>query len=127
MAATTYGTIGKYGIGDISGTGLYASSLSMAVTVQTATYGDHVGDIKALALYGEQAEISLTGVTTSNSTAGQGAIATVLTLTNNTDIYAGADTAASSFAITSITLGRTNTDFQTGDISAIGFPGVTVS
>ena len=126
MAATTYGTVGKYGLTDESSNGLYAQSLSCAVTVQQQTYGDHVGDIKALALYAEQAEISLSGVVTVANTVGQGAIASVLSIAN-TDIYGGADTTASSFAVTSLTLNRFNTDFSTGDCSAIGFPGVTVS
>ena len=125
MAALSYGTIGQYGTDDESSNGLYCASASVSISTQQATYPDHLGDVKGLTLYGEQAEMSLSGVTTSNTTAGQNAVATALTSVNEVSLTSGADTAVSEFWITSINLSRTNTDFMTGDISAIGFPGIS--
>lgn len=125
MAATTYGNGGKFGITDESAKGLYAASLSLAVTTEQAFCKNHQGEDVGMALFNEAAEISMSGVTTAANTTSQ-TIKAALDIAN-TDIYGGADTSVSTFAVTAITMTRTNSDFQTGDVTAIGRPGITVS
>jgi hypothetical protein len=125
MAATTYGSGGKYGITDESSKGLYAASLSLAVTTEQAFVKNHQGEDVGMTFFNEAAEITLSGVTTAANTTSQ-TIKAALDIAN-TDIYGGADTSVSTFAVSAITLTRTNSDYMTGDVTAIGRPGVTVS
>ncbi len=124
MAATTYGTFGKYGLTSEAAKGLYASSLTCSVSTEQAWVKNHEGEDVGASVFNQSAEISLQGVTVNAATTGQ-SIAGVLSIAN-TDIF-GTDTAASTFFVSGLTLSRTNSDFETGDVTAMGRPGITVS
>ena len=124
MAATTYGSFGKHGITSESAKGLYAASLTATVTTEQAFVKNHEGEDVGMTIFNEACEINLQGVTVNAATTSQ-SIAGVLDIAN-TDIY-GTDTAVSTFAVTGITLGRLNSEAETGDVTAIGRPGITVA
>lgn len=124
MGATTWGTFGKYGLTSEQPKGLYGGSLTCSITTEQAFVKNHQGEDVGMSIFNQAAEISLQGVTVNTATTSQ-AVATVLDIAN-TDIY-GTDTSVATFAVIGITLGRTNSDFETGDVTAIGRPGITVS
>ena len=83
--ATTYGSLGFFGLASEEAKGLYAANATAAVSTQTAILPDHQGDAGALAIFGEQCEINLQGVTVNAGATGQ-TIAGVLDIAN-TAIY----------------------------------------
>lgn len=121
MAATTYGSLGKYGLSTEAAKGLYAGSMSVSVNVDTATVPNHEGEIIGASFFNENAEISLSGVTVNAATTSQ-TIKSALDIAN-TDAY-GTDTSVTNFYVNGLTISRTNNDFETGDVSAIGWAGV---
>jgi len=124
MAATTYGSFGKYGLTSEAAKGLYAASLTCTISSEQAWVKNHEGEDVGVSNFNESAEISLQGVTVNAASTGQ-SLSGVLDIAN-TDIY-GTDTTASTFFVSGLTLSRTNTDFETGDVTAMGRPGITVS
>lgn len=124
MAATVHGNFGKYGITDESAKGLYAASLSVSVTTEQAWVKNHQGEDIGVSVFNEAAEISAQGVTVNAATTSQ-SIAGLLDIAN-TDIF-GTDTSVSTFFVSGINLNRVNTDAETGDVTAMGRPGITVS
>ena len=121
MAATTYGSLGKYGLTSEAAKGLYAGSLTASFSEDIAEVPNHEGETIGAAFYNEKAEISLQGVTVNAATTSQ-SLSVALDIAN-TDVY-GTDSAVTNFYVNQITISRTNNDFETGDVTAMGWAGV---
>lgn len=124
MAATIYGGIGKYGLtSELSGNAIYVGSMTYNISTEQAFIKDHQGEDQAFSIYNEASEISMSGVTAAAGTI-TSTVAGVLALANtDIDVMSGAST----YAVTAMNFNRTNTDFETGEMTAIGRPAVTVA
>ncbi len=120
MAATKYGTGGKYGISDESGKGLFIQSLSVSANEQVVEVANHIGETVGAVYYNSSATITGSGACYTANTQGQtlGGILDVA----STAIY-GTDTPVSKFFVDSVDLTDSNTDFQQGSFTAQGWVG----
>ena len=121
MAATTYGTFGLYGVEDEALKGLYASSVTGSYSVDNATATNHEGEVIAASFFNESAELSVSGVTVTVATTTQ-VLAAAIDIAN-TAIF-GTDSGVTNFYVNSINIGRTDSEFETGDCTAMGWIGV---
>ena len=124
MAATKYGTGGKYGITNESSKGLYIQSLGLSATEQVVELPDHIGEVTGVVYYNSSATITGSGATVTANTQGQtlGGILDVA----STAIF-GTDSPVTKFYIDSVDLTDSNTDFQQGSFTGQGWAGVTAS
>jgi hypothetical protein len=128
MAATTFGS-GTYGITSEAGTKgteahLYIGSLSLEASVEEAFLTNHEGEDVGVSLYNESATINADGYTVTAEEPGQD-LATLMTIAGDA-IYSLA-TSVATFYVNSVSVTRSNTDFQQGSFTATGRPGITVS
>jgi len=122
MAASTFGTIGFYGLASEQAKGLYAASMSVNIGVDEVEVPNHQGETIAYIQLNQKADISLSGVTTNAATTSQ-AIAAVLD-TANTAMY-GTDTSVTVFIVNGINLTRTAKGVEEGEVMAKGWTTMT--
>ena len=125
MAATVFGTIGKFGITAETSVGLHATSLTVEATSEQLFVPNHIGQDIAVAIFNEGANLSLSGATIAAGKPG-GLVAAVFA-TANTDMVTSNSTAVTKFYVTGNTLTRVAKDVEQGDVSAVGRVGITAS
>jgi hypothetical protein len=114
MPATTIGTSGVV-FGLTSETGGVVQSFSETRNVEKAEVRNQTGEVTGLAFYNPTDTYSINLITTAANTATAGASITI----------SNAASSGGSTRIDSITVNRTNTGFNTVDISATRYPSVT--
>ena len=124
MAATKYGSGGKYGITSEQGKGLFAQSIGMSANEQIAEVQDHIGETVGAVYYNSSSTITASGATVGANTQGQ-TLGGILDIAS-TAIF-GTDTPVTKYYVDSVDLTDNNTDFQTGSFTAQGWAGVTAS
>ncbi len=125
MAATKYGN-GNYGITSEASKGFYAQSLSLSVSEDVTECPDHLGETTGIIMSNQKGTISGNGATVSANDTGQ-TIGGILSI-NSTALYGVADTTGiTKWYCESVEVSNSNTDFQQGSFSAVGFINVTAA
>ena len=135
MAATVFGTA-RFGVVDDSAvTDLHVASLSYTYASEQARGKDSQGFSIALSLTDDSTEISLSGVVAVKATGFTPAIGDTLVLLNESadslslndqNLFSTA-TGNAGTVVTGGSLERTNTDFETGDLTLLFLPLVVLS
>ena len=130
MAATVHGT-SRFGMtADSTATGLLLGELSYDYTVEITYAMNHIGNKVSMALLNDMTEISFSGVVAVKTTGFVLNLGDALTLANesadslslNDQNLISTPVANSNTVISSLSLSRTNSDFETGKGSAIFNP-----
>lgn len=135
MSATVYSTA-KFGASsETSSTGLYIGSISFSGASEVGTAPSHVGQDVGVSVSNERIDISAEGVITTKGAGMVVGMADLLTLANATsdgstvytDILKVTPVANASVIITGASMTRTNTGFETGNLTGVFYPGVDTS
>lgn len=130
MSATIFGNA-QYGArDDTSATGLHIASLSYTYSTEQAQVKNHLGNDVGLSVYNDKTEVSADGVVATKTTGLVPDLADVVTLANSTansldidsDAHFTSSDANAGLVVTGGTLGRSNTDFETGSLSMLYCP-----
>lgn len=135
MAATVFATARHGVVDDSSATGLYIQSLSYTYASEQAMAKDHEGFTVGLSIYDDRTDISADGIIKTKGSGLTPAIADTLTLANesadslslNDDGLFSTSDAAAAAIVTGGSVGRTNTEFETGSLTLVYFPLVATS
>ena len=122
MAATKYGSGGKYGITSEQAKGLFIQNFSMSANEQITELPNHIGETVGAVYYNSSSTITGSGACVAANTQGQ-ALGGILDVAS-TAIF-GTDTPVTSYYVDSVDLTDSNTDFQQGSFTAQGWVGVT--
>lgn len=130
MSATVFGA-SRYGVTDDStATGLLVGSFSSAYSTEQAFAKDHLGCDVSMSLYNDSTEITCSGVVAVKATGLVPDLAAVLTFandsadtlsTNDKNLFSTSNANAGA-VVTGANLTRANSEFETGDVTAIFKP-----
>jgi hypothetical protein len=134
MSATVFGTA-RFGLSsESSSTGLFAANISFAGTSEQAMAPNHVGQDVGMSIYNESIDVTIDGIIAVKATGLVVGIADAVTLANQTDgfdkvtdILKVTPISGASVIITGATVSRTNTGFETGDLTGVFKPGFTAA
>lgn len=135
MAARNF-SLAQYGAADdSSATGIYIGSIDFDYSVNKVDLKNHIDTTVGFVLADDKVEVSMSGAVVSKTAGMTPALASVITLANNsanslTLTTKGTFTTPVSNAgivVTGAKLSRANSEFETGDISAVFHPGVTTN
>ena len=130
MSATVFGSARHGATDDSSATGLLVGDYSVDNNVETGFAKNHIGEDVAMSLFNDKSETTCSGVV-SSKTAGlivdlgdtiTFANASADSLNTNTQNLMNAAVSNTANVITSVSLKRVNSDFETGDIKTIFNP-----
>lgn len=130
MSATVFGTA-RYGVVDDStATGLFVGSVGYTYNSEQAFAKDHLGCDVSMSLYNDSTDVSISGVVKTQATGLAPAISDVLTLANSSADTLGLDNSnlfsipvgGAGVIITGATMSRSNTEFETGELTAVYKP-----
>lgn len=118
-------------VDDATATGLHVGSISYSYTSEQAFAKNHIGSDVSMSLYNQTTDISISGVVKTQATGLVPDIAAVLTLANSSADTLAADSknlfgspvANAGVVVTGATMSRANSEFETGEITAIFKPG----
>lgn len=135
MAARNF-SLARFGTVDEStATGLFLGEISYDYSSDKVDIKDHISSTVGFTLSDPKTEIKLSGVVTTKTAGFTPAIASVLTLANSSadglglsskGIF-GTPVTNAGVVVLGASLKRVNSDFETGDLSAIYHPGVVTN
>lgn len=124
MAATVFGTP-RYGvIDDTTATGLAVGSYTANLVTEQAFAKNHLGNDIAFSIYNDSSEITLSGVVAVLATGLVPDLADAVALANGlgeNNLFTTAD-ANAGFIVSSASLTRANTEFETGELTGMFKP-----
>jgi hypothetical protein len=135
MAARNF-SLAQYGAAsDSSATGLYIGSLEYDYSANKVDLKDHIDTTVGFVLSDDKIEVSASGAVVSKTAGMTPAIASVITFANSTANSLTLTTkhtfttpvANAGIVVTGAKLSRANSEFETGDISAVFHPGVATN
>jgi hypothetical protein len=135
MSATVF-SAAQFGLADDStATGLLAASVGFSATSSMAQAPDHIGNTAGFAVYERKKDITVSGVIKTKGTGLVGSIGTLLTLANSTnntrtrlsESLGVTPVANSGIVVTASDITPTNSDFESGSLTGVFFPGVAVN
>jgi hypothetical protein len=130
MSATVYGVARHGATDDSSATGLLVGDYSVDNNIETGFAKNHIGEDVAMSLFNDKSETTCSGVVASKTVglivdlgdAITFANASADSLNTNTQNLMNAAVSNTANVITSVSLKRVNSDFETGDIKTIFNP-----
>jgi hypothetical protein len=135
MAARNF-SLAQYGaINDQTATGIYIGSIAYAYAVNKVDLKDHTDSTVGFSLADDKTDVTISGAIVAKTTGLVPAIGGVLTLANSTANTLTLNSkglfttpvANAGVVVTGATMTRTNSDFESGDITAVFHPGVTTN
>jgi hypothetical protein len=134
MSATVFGTA-RFGLAsESSSTGLFAANISFAGTSEQAMAPNHIGQDVGMSIYNESIDVTIDGIIAVKGSGLVVGIADAVTLANTTDgfdkvtdILKTTPTSGASVIITAATISRSNTGFETGDLTGVYKPGFSAA
>lgn len=129
-------SLAQYGaIDDATATGLYVGNISYAYEVDKVDLKNHIASTVGFTLADDRTTVSISGAVVSKTAGIVPAIAGVITLANTsansltltTKGIFSTPVANAGIVVIGATLTRANSEYETGDISAIYHPGVTTN
>ena len=123
-------------VSEISATGLYIGTISWDGTSEQAVVPDHIGTTVGVSIYNPTKEVSLDGVIAVKGTGLVGSIGETLALSNSTNLPGGGTrtrlseglgatpVSGAALIITGNNIAPSNTEFETGSLSASFWPGI---
>jgi hypothetical protein len=135
MAARNF-SLAQYGaINDQTATGIYIGSIAYAYAANKVDLKDHTDSTVGFSLADDKTDVTISGAIVAKTTGLVPAIGGVLTLANsaansltlNSKGLFTTPVANAGVVVTGATMTRTNSDFESGDITAVFHPGVTTN
>ena len=132
MSATVFGTSRHGVVDDSTATGIIASNCSFELVTEQSEVRNHLGNEVGMAVYNDGIDVSFDGVIETIAEGLTPALADAVTLANTDadshDISGYLFTSGTGgFVVTGMNVGRTNTAFETGSITAKWRPLITAS
>ena len=135
MAARNF-SLAQYGaINDQTATGIYIGSIAYAYAANKVDLKDHTDSTVGFSLADDKTDVTISGAIVAKTTGLVPALGGVLTLANsaansltlNSKGLFTTPVANAGVVVTGATMTRTNSDFESGDITAVFHPGVTTN
>jgi hypothetical protein len=135
MAARNF-SLARYGtVDETSATGIYLGEISYDYSSEKIDMKNHIGSTVGFTLGDPKTDIKLSGVVTTKTAGFTPSIASVIVLANssadtlslNSKGIFGTPVANAGVVVIGASLKRTNSDFETGDMSAIYHPEVVTN
>lgn len=135
MSAKNF-SLAQYGaVSDSSSTGLYIGSIAYAYGANKVDLKDHTDSTVGFTLADDKTDVTLSGAVVAKTTGLVPAIGGVIVLANSTANSLTLNSkglfttpvANAGVVVTGATMTRTNSDFESGDVTAVFHPGVTTS
>ena len=135
MAARNF-SLAQYGaINDQTATGIFIGSIAYAYAANKVDLKDHTDSTVGFSLADDKTDVTISGAIVAKTTGLVPAIGGVLTLANsaansltlNSKGLFTTPVANAGVVVTGATMTRTNSDFESGDITAVFHPGVTTN
>jgi hypothetical protein len=135
MAARNF-SLTRFGtVDETSATGLFLGEITYDYQSDKVDVKNHIGSTVGFTLADPRTDIKMSGVVTTKTAGMTPAIASVLTILNSSNDTLGLNTkgifgtavANAGVVVYAASLKRTNSDFETGDISAIFHPEVVTN
>lgn len=129
-------SVAQYGtIDDVTASGLYVGQIAYSYEADKVELRNHINSTVGFTLADDRTSITLSGAVAAKTTGMVPAIASVITLANTaansltltTKGIFSTPVANAGIVVIGATLTRANSEFETGDISAIYHPGVTTN
>lgn len=135
MSAKNF-SLAQYGAAsDSSSTGLYIGSIAYAYGANKVDLKDHTDSTVGFTLADDKTDVTLSGAVVAKTTGLVPAIGGVIVLANSTINSLTLNSkglfttpvANAGVVVTGATMTRTNSDFESGDVTAVFHPGVTTN